>query len=148
MQRAASQTDTAQTATDLRVVLGQLSRRLRQQSGFLDLTRSQTSVLSLLEREGPATMSALARSEGIRPQSMTAIVGALEAAGLIIGAPDPNDGRKTVLSLSESGREQFTSGRLAREDWLFRAIQTELSTAEAARLADCVELLRRLSTTP
>ena len=50
-----------------------------------------------LEKDGPATASSLARAEGMRPQSMGAVVAALESAGLMRGAPDPTDG---VLSFS------------------------------------------------
>jgi DNA-binding MarR family transcriptional regulator len=132
-------------AGDLRVALGQLSRRLREQSGVFDLTRSQSSVLLRLENDGPATMTALARSEGVRPQSMSVIISVLESAGLVHGAPDPNDGRKTVLSLTEEAREQFATGRLAKQDWLSGAIATELTPAEQEELAGCVRLLRRLA---
>ncbi|WP_158811008.1 MarR family winged helix-turn-helix transcriptional regulator, partial [Beijerinckia sp. L45] len=87
-------------AGDLRVALGAVIRRLRDQANPGDLTWSQKSVLSRIEREGPATISALARAEGVRPQSMGATVSGLETAGWLHGAPDPNDGRQTVLSLT------------------------------------------------
>ena len=135
-------------AGDLRVVLGQLSRRLREQGPVGDLTRSQSAVLARLEREGPATMSALAQAEGMRPQSMGAIVAVLEAAGFACRAPDPHDGRKVLVALTDTAREQFASGRLAREDWLFRAIRTELTPAEQEQLGACVELLQRLTRCP
>lgn len=149
-QRTADPTVSASltVAGELRVVLGQLVRRLREQASIGDLTRSQAAVLARLERDGPATMSTLARAEGIRPQSMGTIISVLEAAGLVSGAPDPADGRKTVLSLTDSAREQFATGRLAREDWLFRAIRTELSSAEQDQLASLVGLLVRLANSP
>ena len=145
---ATAAADATVSAAALRVALGQLMRRLREQSSIGDLTRSQLAVLTRLEREGPATMSALARAEGIRPQSMSAIVSVLEAAGLVSGAPDPGDGRKTVLSLTADARDQFASGRLAREDWLFRAIRSQLEPAEQDQLATLIELLKRLSVAP
>jgi DNA-binding MarR family transcriptional regulator len=131
-------------AAELRVVIGALSRRLREQSYFGDLTWSQILVLSRLEREGPATVTALARAEGMRPQSMGATVSALEAAGLLIGAPDPGDGRQTILSLTAKCREMIKAGRAAREDWLFRALGTELAPAEQKQLAGSITLLQRL----
>lgn len=146
--RDAQTVDPVKVAADLRVALSQLVRRLRQQSSIGDFTRSQLSVLARLDREGPTTMTTLARAEGIRPQSMGAIVSVLDAAGLVAGTPDPSDGRKTVLSLTDTAREQFTSDRLAREDWLFRAIRTELSQSEQDELARLAELLRRLASSP
>jgi DNA-binding MarR family transcriptional regulator len=145
MRKQPEVADPLTVAGDLRVVLGQLSRRLREQANSGDFTHSQSSVLLRLERDGPATMSALARAEGVRPQSMGAIVSVLEAAGLVIGAPDPRDGRKIVLSLTDTARERFATGRLAKEDWLFRAIRTHLAPAEQEELATCVELLKRLA---
>jgi DNA-binding MarR family transcriptional regulator len=132
-------------AGDLRVVIGQLRRLLREQSSIGDLTWSQTSVLSRLEREGSATVSSLARAEGMRPQSMGATVSALEAAGLVNGSPDPEDGRQTILSLTPACREWIKAARAAKEDWLFRAIQSKLSPEEQGELAKGVELLKRLA---
>ena len=132
-------------AVDLRIVIGQLRRRLREQASFGDLTWSQTSVLSRLDREGPATVTSLARAEGMRPQSMGATVSALQAAGLVSGSPDPKDGRQTTLSLTPRCQEWIKAGRAAREDWLFRAIQSKLSPEEQDQLASAVELMKRLA---
>lgn len=144
----ASSPDPAALAGELRVVLGQLVRRLREQATGTDLTRSQSSVLLRIERGGPATATALARAEGIRPQSMAKIVAVLEDAGLISGSPDPRDGRKTVLDLTTTAREHFRTGRLAKEDWLTQAIGAGFSAEEVARLASCTDLLGRLARTP
>jgi len=131
-------------ATELRVVSGKLQRRLREQAHLGDLTWSQISVLGRMEREGPATVTSLARGEGMRPQSMGANVSALEAAGLVSGMPDPTDGRQTILSLTAACRELVKAGRAAREDWLDRAIRTKLAPEQQAELASAVELLKRL----
>jgi DNA-binding MarR family transcriptional regulator len=132
-------------AGELRLVLATLLRRLREQTAGSDLTKSQSAVLGRLERHGPSTATALARAEGIRPQSMGAIVAALDAAGLIAGSPDPKDGRKTILALTERAREEFRTGRLAKEDWLTQSIGRTLDAAEVERLAETVELLRRIA---
>ena len=132
-------------AGELRVVLGKLSRRLRGQGHVGDLTPSQTSVLIRLEREGPATVSTLARAESVRPQSLGATVDSLRAAGLVTGAPDPADGRQTLLSLTPACRERIRASRAAKEDWLGRALQANLSPEEQAELTRAVELLRRLA---
>src|ERR1700712_4078661 len=92
---SASATSSA-LAAELRIVMGALNRRLREQANVGDLTSAQKAVLLRLERDGPATGSALARAEAMRPQSMGAIIAALEAAGFVAGAPDPSDGRQTI----------------------------------------------------
>lgn len=132
-------------ASELRIVAGRLLRRLREQADVGDLTSSQKSVLVHLEREGPATVTALARAHNMRPQSMGAIVSTLEVAGLVDGAPDPRDGRQTILSLTAACREMIAAGRAARQDWLFRAIQARLDGEEQKQLAAAIELLKRLA---
>jgi len=131
-------------AGDLRVVLGKLKRRLREEASFGGLNLSQGAVLTRLEREGPATVTTLARAEGMRPQSMGEIISALKAEGLVVGAPDPNDGRQTVLSITDKCRELIKTARAVREDWLFRALQTKLTAAEQEELAGALALLARL----
>ena len=130
-------------AAELRSVLGTLRRKLREQAHLGDFTESQISVLRLLEK-GPATISALARADGMRPQSMGATVAALEAAGLIGGEKDPADGRQTLWSLTASCRERVKASRAAREDWLFRVIRKNLSGTEQRELGAAIELLKRL----
>ena len=132
-------------AGELRLLISQLKHRLREEAHPGNFTWSQISVLIRLERDGPATVSALARAEGVRPQSMGATVATLEAAGLVKGLPDPADGRQTILSLTDTCRELIKAKRAAKEDWLFRAIQTKLSPAEQEELATALELLNRLA---
>jgi len=132
-------------ASDLRVLVGQFKRLFRDQASLGDMTLSQVAVLGQLDRDGPATVSGLARTVGVRPQSMGATVAALEATGLVAGTPDPNDGRQTIWSLTPACREWIRVGRAAREDWLFHTIQKKLSTSEQAQLADALTLLKRLT---
>jgi DNA-binding MarR family transcriptional regulator len=132
-------------AAELRALVGKLRRRLREQAGAGDLTPSQVSALLRLEKDGPSTTSDLARAAGVRPQSMAAVVAALESAGLVSGAPDPADGRRTLLSLTEACRTLLREGRAARQDWLTRALQQRLSPQEQDELAAAVRLLGRLA---
>lgn len=148
MARIASERTDPEAATlavDLRGLLAKLKRRLREQADVGDLTPSQISALIRLEREGPSTVSALARAEGVRSQSMGATVAALQAGGLVSGAPDPADGRQTLLSVTSACRERIVAGRTARQDWLTRVIDRELSPEERERLAGAVVLLKRIA---
>lgn len=135
----------ATVAAELRGVLGRLNRRLRQQADFGDLTRSQLNVLSRLEREGPGTVSDLARAEGVRPQSMGATVASLEEAGLVRRDPDPADGRKTVISLTAAAREAVATNRSLRQDWLQSVLERELAPAELDRVREAIALLTRVA---
>jgi DNA-binding MarR family transcriptional regulator len=136
---------TSVLAGELRGVLSNLTRRLREQAHSEDLTWSQKSVLARLERDGPATVTTLARAEHVRPQSMGATVATLEAASLVSGSPHPNDGRQTILSLTPACREWIEASRAAREDWLLQAIHAKLTSKEQEELARAVDLLKRLA---
>ena len=135
----------AQVAGELRVAVSRLSRRLREQSGGGDLTKSQLSVLGRLERDGAATVTELANAEGIRSQSMGAIVAALDEAGLVSGSPHPRDGRKTVIDLTVTAKDLFATGRLAKDDWLTRRLAETLTEAELEQVAGVVTLLSRIA---
>jgi DNA-binding MarR family transcriptional regulator len=136
--------ETLALAAELRVAIGNLKRRFRDQASLGDLTWSQLCAIGRLEREGPATVTTLARLEGVRPQSMGATISALETAGLVRGSQDPSDGRQTILSLTDACQEWLKAGRAAKEDWLARVIQTKLAAAEQEELAHAVKLLKRL----
>jgi len=133
--------DTATLASDLRVVLGQLVRRLRADYRF---PLQQASVIGRLDREGPQSVSDLAAAERVRPQSMAQTVGDLEGEGLVERRPDPADGRRALVILTDAGREELEADRRQRDGWMVGAIE-ELSPQEQATLERSVDLLRRLS---
>lgn len=132
-------------AEDLRVAVSRLVRRWREQANAGDFTNAQKSVILRLERDGPATVSMLARAEAVRPQSMRITVAALEAAGVVSGKPDPKDGRQTFVGLTPSFVKILKTGRAAKEDWLFRALKAQLTPREHEKLATSVNLLSRLA---
>lgn len=136
--------EAAGIAHHLRLFARRLKRRLRDESDAGDLTPSQVAVIHRLEEGGPATTSALARAEGMRSQSMGSVVTALEMAGLVQGAPDPSDGRQTLIALTEQCRTWLSEGRAARQDWLSNAINQRLSQADQTQLAEALPLLLRL----
>ena len=140
--------DSTALAVELHDLVGKLKRRLREQASAGDLPPSQMSVLRRLERHGAATVSALARAAGMRPQSMGATVAALQGARLIAGEPDPEDGRQTLWSLTPSCRKSLRQGRAARQDWLQRRIAAELGAREQQQLAQALALLQRLVQAP
>jgi DNA-binding MarR family transcriptional regulator len=133
-----------EVASELRPVLGQLYRRLRQTKAVGDLTLPESSALSRLERHGPATGAELAKLEQVSPQSIGATLQTLEAKGLIARAPDPGDGRRVILSLTDAGHATVQSKRTARTEQLTRVLAT-LTAEERSRLLAAVPVLERLS---
>ena len=132
----------ARSASELRIVLGQLVRRLRAENTF---PLSHGTVLARLEREGPQTTSALAAAEHVRPQSMAHTIAELEAAGLVDRRPHPLDRRQILIELTDQGLDKLTEDRKRREGWLAEAMATELSADEQEILIQAVPLLRRLT---
>ena len=130
-------------ASDLRVVIGQLVRRLRAERR--DLSLAQATVLGRLDRVGPCGVSDLAAGERVRPQSMASTVAALLAAGLVSRAPDPGDRRRVLIALTPAGREALAVDRRRREGWLADAIRGDLSPKEQRALADAAVLLARIA---
>jgi DNA-binding MarR family transcriptional regulator len=132
----------AGAASELRLVLGQLVRRLRAEYSF---PVAHASVLSRLDHEGAQTTSALAAAERVRPQSMAEALTELEASKLVSRRPDPADKRQVLIELTDQGRERLRDERGRREGWLAEAIASELTPQEQRTLLAAVPLLRRLS---
>jgi DNA-binding MarR family transcriptional regulator len=134
--------DSARVASELRVVLGQLIRRLRAEHGF---PLSHGAVLGRLDRGGPQSVSDLAMAERVRPQSMAQTVSELESEALVARSPDPGDRRRALVALTDQGRSALRDDRRRRDGWLAQAIAEDLSEDEQQLLSEVVELLRRLA---
>ena len=137
--------DVGRGAGELSACLGLLVRRLRQVHVDGELTLSQMSVLVRLERDGPATPGALAAAEQITPQSIGAIVAALEVKGLVSRDSDPSDGRRVIMSLTATGRRTLQGVRHEKAQRLAGAIEEGLTPAEQRQLLDAIPLLQRLA---
>jgi len=137
-----AQTDSSLLASDLRVVLGQLVRRLRAEHRF-PLTHA--AVLGRLDREGPLSTVELATAERVRPQSMSQILAELEAQDLISRTPDAADRRRTLLTLTSTGHAALEEDRLRRVGWLSNAIEQGFTLEEQHKLEAALPLLARLA---
>lgn len=125
----------------MRVVFGRVKRRLKELAETDDLTPSQSSVLSRLDKDGPASASELAAAERIRPQSMASILTALREADLIQRHPDPSDGRRQVVSLTTVGRHRLQGDRKVRQEWLAQTLQEHCTEAERQTIIEALALL-------
>jgi DNA-binding MarR family transcriptional regulator len=132
-------------ARDLRVMFSRLRRRLLEVATADDLTPSQTAVLIRLIKDGPASTSQLAGAERVRPQSMATTLTGLDRHGLIVRTPDPEDGRRQQIALTDLGRTHAEKDRTVREEWLARAIQDRYSEAERRVINEALTLLERLN---
>jgi DNA-binding MarR family transcriptional regulator len=136
-----TKSDIALTASELRVVLGQLVRRLRAEHRFPLL---QGAVLGRLDREGPRSIGDLAAAEKVRPRSMAQTVAELEAAGLVRRRPYPDDRRRVLVEETEERLAALEEDRRHRVGWLVSAIE-RLSPEGQDVLAQATAILRRLA---
>ncbi|KHL10709.1 UNVERIFIED_CONTAM: MarR family transcriptional regulator [Mumia flava] len=132
-------------ARDIVAVLSRLRRRLREVRDLSGLSPSQTAVLNRIDQDGPITSAGLAQAERVRPQSMAATVGVLLERGLVQRTPDPADGRRQLLSLSQHGRAWLDDRHRARDEWLVATLDDGLSAEELATVIEAVRLLERVA---
>src|ERR1700744_2198165 len=137
--------DVSDVAVALRDSIGLLLRRMRQQRPDGGLTLPEGAAMTRLNRAGPTTSSALAKLEQISPQSMGATLAGLEARGLVARHPDPEDGRRVVLSLTETGLRILQDKRNARNQQLAAALSARFTPDEVRLLAQATPLLERLA---
>ncbi|MDT7616707.1 MAG: hypothetical protein QOF00_4154 [Pseudonocardiales bacterium] len=137
--------DALRVAGALRMSISLLTRKLRQSHPDGGLTSPEMSALARLDRGGPATSAALAKLEQISPQSMGATLGALDDRGLVERRPDPQDGRRVLLSVTDAGRTAMSDRRDARTRQLADALSDEFTPVELERLLAAAPLLERLA---
>ncbi len=133
------------TAVRLRVSIGAFKRRAQDAGTEGDLTAPQLTVLSRIDRLGPVTTAELARREQITPQGMGVTVARLEQRGLVARGADPGDGRRSILSLTPSGREAVRSGRSALSDKIAAVLAESFTGDEIEILDAAAPLIERLS---
>jgi len=136
--------DVSDVAAALHVSIGLLLRRMRQAPVQGDLTLPEMSALARLDRAGSATPGEMARAEQISPQAMGATLGALEERGLVERRPDPGDGRRAVMSLTEAGLRVLRNKRNARTEQLAKALSAGFTHSELATLRAAAPLIERL----
>jgi DNA-binding MarR family transcriptional regulator len=136
------ETDLAETAAHLRLVINRAARRMRQQAGT-ELSASNASALSSVELHGPLTPSELAEIERIKRPTATRILRGLEEEGLVERTPDPKDGRSALISLTGEGRERLRRLRQRKNAYLARRMR-DLDPRDVAALERAAEILERL----
>jgi DNA-binding MarR family transcriptional regulator len=136
--------DPNEVASALKLSIGLFVRRFRQSPGTGALTLPEQSTLSRLERGGPASASDLARAEQVTPQAVGPLVAALEERGLVMRSPDPKDGRRVLLSVTEPGLETLRNKHSARVERMANVLAEDFSRAKLETLYAAALLIERL----
>ncbi|MBI5105051.1 MAG: MarR family transcriptional regulator [Solirubrobacterales bacterium] len=139
LRRVRSTTDLGE-ALDRRVRA--LNRLVRAHTDY-GLSITAASVLSRLT-DGPQRVTELASAEAVAQPSMTALVGRLEARGLVTRTRDQADARAVLVALTDEGRERLLDARRRRAEVLaerLRALDPDVRAAIAAALPLLDQLL-------
>lgn len=132
---------TSRLAHDVRLACQLVSRRVRFESDT-SLGVHQVAVLFRL-RKCPLTPGELAEAEQVSSPSMTKTLGGLEELGLVTRAPDPGDGRRRIVSITDAGREALETVVTTRDTFMVSALAS-LTEDERAVLAEASQILRRV----
>lgn len=122
-----------------------LGRRLRTERAGAGLTALELSVLGHLHRRGPMSPGDLASVERVQPQSLTRTLTRLEAEAMLGRAPDPADGRRSLLAVTPAGLAALRAEMEQRDAWLAAAMAQNLTSTEIELLRLAGDLLERLA---
>ena len=111
-------------ATRLHSVAIHLLRRLRREDAALGISAARLSALSVVVFAGPVTLGELAAAEDVTPPTMTRLVAALEAEGLVTRTADAGDRRVTRVRATAKGRRIMERGRSRRTAHLAAQLAT------------------------
>ncbi|WP_377266793.1 MarR family winged helix-turn-helix transcriptional regulator [Peterkaempfera sp. SMS 1(5)a] len=131
-------------AAHLRAAVSALVRSTRTVD---QLAPTPAAVLDLLDVRGPMTTADLAASRGVRHQTMAATVKELTDAGCLTVGPDPDDGRKKILTLTTSGKSAIDADRRRRVGVLAEALDKSLNEDDRHILAHALNLIDRITGT-
>lgn len=135
---------THELASQLRVAVARLSRRLRAEKADDALTDSQMAVLALISRHGVQTLSQLSEFERVRLPSMNRTVNALVADGYVTREPSTDDRRKVLLDITVDGAQLVLETRRQRDEWLHSRL-ARLTPVQRKTLIDATEILTGLA---
>jgi DNA-binding MarR family transcriptional regulator len=116
-------------------------RRVDEASG---LSPARLSALSVLVFDGPRTLGELAAAERVTPPTMTRLIAALEAEGLVRRDPHPTDRRAVRVRATRTGTALLQRARARRVHQLVGRLRA-LDDQEVETLSVAGGLLGRLS---
>lgn len=131
-------------ASQLRLAVVRLNRRLRAQHPASSVTLTQLSAMSTLHKCGAMTPGQLASKEGVQPPSMTRVISALERIGYVERSAHPTDGRQAIVELSDAGADYVQATISAKEAWLDQRL-ARLSAEDRRTLGRAAEIIQRMA---
>jgi DNA-binding MarR family transcriptional regulator len=150
-KRPAVPAELSESAARLRLAIVRTARRMRQEAasaaGGTELSPTAAAALATVERHGPLTPSELAEIERVKRPTATRTLRLLVDAGLVDRAPDPDDRRSALVSVSAAGRERLRRLRGRKNAYLARRMR-ELPAEDVAALERAAAILEELLEAP
>lgn len=133
-----------ETATRVRRGTTAFAARARsERAGALSL--NETAVLGQLTKHEAMTPGEICRRLRSQPQSLTRTFAGLEAEVLIVRVGDPDDGRQSLLSITDAGRVALREEMQPRDAWVASVLAREANPQERELLVRAAALLERLA---
>jgi DNA-binding MarR family transcriptional regulator len=142
MAQVSAGTEVLQVAARLRLAVTRLNRRLRAE-GDIGLSPSAMAALASIGRRGPLSLGELAAMEGLKPPTVTAIVAALEAEGLVARQLDGRDRRITRVTLTSRGRQRLEGSKRRKTAYLASRLEA-LDESQVRQLEESLDLIELL----
>ncbi len=121
-----------------------LTRQLRTLELPQGMTPERMSALSVIDKRGPISVTALAENEMVRPATMSRMVTALVEEGLVKRSEDKNDGRGVLVSTTPKGRRTYQRAQEQRLQH-FAEVLDSLSEEQLAAMRSLTTALERLN---
>lgn len=121
-----------------------LTRRLRTMELPEGMTPERLSALSVIEKHGPISVTALAVHEMVRPATMSRMVSALADDGLVKRSEDKTDGRGVLVSTTPKGRRAYQRAQEQRLSH-FAEVLDSLNEEQLAAMRSLTSALERLT---
>ena len=117
-----------------------LLRRVQVVDAEMGISSARASALSVLVFGGPKTLTELARAEQVSPPTMSRLVTAMEAEGLIRRQPHEEDARAIRLHATPKARRILERGR-ARREQVLEELFAPLSAADRGAVARAAAII-------
>jgi DNA-binding MarR family transcriptional regulator len=102
------------------------------------------SALSVIDKRGPISVTALADNEMVRPATMSRMITALVEDGLVKRADDKTDGRGVLVSTTSKGRRTFQRAQEQRLNH-FAEVLDSLSSEQLSAMRNLTSALESLT---
>ena len=118
---------------------------LREMLPKTSLSEQKWRVLRVLDENGPSDQTHIAQRACLLLPSLTRILRAMEEDGLLMRATGASDKRKSIVSITDRGRE-ILDAQAAQTKAIFNRFENRFGAEDLNTLLDLLEKVQRLRT--